>query len=148
MSYLKKYSVLVLLLSMFVPAVCVSQTNPPPVAMPTQQNKIIVDKIIEAANYKTYFTDYCLAKINATAEKEKWNDQKTNEITGSINFRNFRDAVYNMFAFYNEVELEELLSKYKKDSSYQTQNVITANKIVTSNLEIFAKSLVEGRYVK
>jgi hypothetical protein len=131
---------------MFVPAVCISQTsvNAP---MPTQQNTIIVNKIIDVTNYKTYFVDYCLTKINETAYKEKWNEQKTVQITETINFKNFRDAVYNMFAFYDEVELETLLKEYQKNTAYQTTNAMTTNKVLLNNLDIYAKDVVEGKYL-
>jgi hypothetical protein len=131
---------------MFAPSVCISQTsaNAP---MPTQQNTIIVNKIIDVTNYKTYFVDYCLTRINETAYKEKWNEQKTVQITETINFKNFRDAVYNMFAFYNEVELETLLKEYQKNTAYQTTNVMTTNKVLLNNLNIYAKDVVTGKYL-
>lgn len=114
--------------------------------MPTQQNTIIINKIIEAANYKTYFIDYCLTKINETAAKEKWNDQKTMEITESIDFKNFKDAVYNMFAFHDEVELETLLKAYQKDTNHQTSNIMTTSKALSTNLDIYARDVVTGKY--
>lgn len=143
---MKKNYFLFLVLLMFVPAVCISQTsvNAP---MPTQQNTIIVNKIIDVTNYKTYFVDYCLTKINETAYKEKWNEQKTVQITETINFKNFRDAVYNMFAFYDEVELETLLKEYQKNTAYQTTNAMTTNKVLLNNLDIYAKDVVEGKYL-
>ncbi len=67
--------------------------------MPTQQNKIIVDKIVEATHYKTYVIDFCLTKINEASAKEGWNEQKAMEVTQSINYKNFRDAIYNVFRF-------------------------------------------------
>jgi hypothetical protein len=143
---MKKNYFLLFVLLMFVPAVCISQTsvNAP---MPTQQNTIIVNKIIDVTNYKTYFVDYCLTKINETAYKEKWNEQKTVQITETINFKNFRDAVYNMFAFYDEVELETLLKEYQKNTAYQTTNAMTTNKVLLNNLDIYAKDVVEGKYL-
>ena len=114
--------------------------------MPTQQNTIIINKIIEAANYKNYFIDYCLTKINETAAKEKWNDQKTMEITESIDFKNFKDAVYNMFAFHDEVELETLLKAYQKDTNHQTSNIMTTSKALSTNLDIYARDVVTGKY--
>jgi hypothetical protein len=137
---------LFLILLTTVPSVGICQTSSK-IPMPTQQNTIIINKIIEAANYKTYFIDYCLTKINETASKEKWNDQKTMEITESIDFKNFRDAVYNMFAFHDEVELETLLKAYQKDSGYQTSNIMTANKALHTNLEIYAKDVIKGKYI-
>ena len=132
---------------MFVPAVCISQTSVAKAPMPSQQNTIIVNKIIDVTNYKTYFVDYCLTKINETAYKEKWNEQKTVQITETINFKNFRDAVYNMFAFYNEVELETLLKEYQKNTAYQTTNAMTTNKVLLNNLDIYAKDVVTGMYL-
>ncbi|OXA86549.1 hypothetical protein [Flavobacterium hercynium] len=143
---MKKHYFFILLLLLFVPAICVSQTSTA-APMPSQQNTIIVNKIIDATNYKTYFVDYCLSKVNQAASKEKWNAKKTAEISETINFRNFRDAVYNMFAFYNEVELETLLKTYEKDAAYQSKNVMTTNKVLHNNLDIYAKDIVTGRYL-
>jgi len=144
---MKKNYFLLLVLLMFVPVICISQTSVAKAPMPTQQNTIIVNKIIDVTNYKTYFVDYCLTKINETAYKEKWNEQKTVQITETINFKNFRDAVYNMFAFYNEVELETLLKEYQKNTAYQTTNAMTTNKVLLNNLDIYAKDVVEGKYL-
>ena len=138
---------LFLILFVLIPSVGICQTSSISVPMPTQQNTIIINKIIEAANYKTYFTVYCLTKINETAAKEKWNDQKTMKITESIDFKNFKDAVYNMFAFHDEVELETLLKAYQKDNGYQTSNIMTTSKALTTNLDIYTKDVVKGRYI-
>ncbi|MCD9576850.1 hypothetical protein [Flavobacterium soyae] len=147
MKNLKKHVFLALFLCLFIPTISISQVNPPPPAMPTQQNKIIVDKIIEAAHYKTYVIDFCLAKINEASAKEGWNEQKAMEITESINYKNFRDAVYNLFVVYDEVELETLLKAYEKDTAYQTQNIMTTSKVLTNNLNIFANDIVKGKYI-
>lgn len=147
MKNLKKFAFIAFLLCLFIPTISISQNNPPPPAMPTQQNKIIVDKIIEAAHYKSYVVDYCLTKINEASAKEGWNEQKAMEITQSINYKNFRDAIYNAFAFYNEVELETLLKAYEKDTAYQSTNVMTTNKVLINNLNIFASDIVKGKYI-
>ena len=136
---------LYLLFFVLIPTISICQTSSK-VPMPTQQNTIIINKIIDAANYKTYFIDYCLTKINETAAKEKWNEQKTMEITESIDFKNFKDAVYNMFAFHDEVELETLLKAYQKESIYQTSNIMTTNKALSTNLDIYARDVVSGKY--
>lgn len=147
MKNLKKQVFLTSLLCLFVANICLSQATPPKVAMPTQQNKIIIDKIVEATHYKNHVIDFCLTTINEAALAEKWNDQKTVEVSESINYKNFRDAVYNMFAFYNEIELETLLKTYKQDIVYQTANVMTINDALAYNLEIFANDIVRGKYI-
>lgn len=147
MKNLKKHSLFVLFLLVFIPYTAICQQYRTAVQMPTQQNAIIVNKIIEATNYKTYFVDYCLNKINETANKEEWNEQKTLEITETVNFRNFRDAVYNLFAFHDEIELETLLKTYQKDKIYQTTNIMTTNKALNFNLDIYARDIVKGKYL-
>ncbi|MTH16888.1 hypothetical protein [Flavobacterium sp. LC2016-01] len=146
MKNLKKFRFLTAFLCLFISAKSLSQNNPRP-AMPTQQNKIIVDKIVEAVHYKTYVIDFCLSKINEASAKQGWNEQKAMEITESINYKNFRDAIYNSFAFYDEVELETLLKAYEKDTAYQTKNVMIANKVLANNLNIFANDIVLGKYI-
>ncbi|WP_286966352.1 hypothetical protein [Flavobacterium sp. UBA4854] len=145
MKNLKNYSFLSVLLCLFISSKSFSQNNQP--LMPTQQNKIIIDKIIEAAHYKNYVIDFCLVKINEASAKEGWNDQKAMEITESINYKNFRDAIYNIFARHNEVELETILKAYEKDTAYQSQNFMTASKVLSNNLNIFANDIVKGKYL-
>lgn len=143
----KKYSFLAVLFCLFISSKSVSQTNYTDVAMPSQQNKIIIDKIIEAVHYKTYVIDFCLSKINEASAKEGWNEQKSMEITQSVNYKNFKDAIYNSFVVFDEVELETLLNAYEKDPAYQTINVMTNNKVLINNLKIFASDIVKGKYV-
>jgi len=145
MKNLKKYSFLSVLLCLFISSKVASQNNQP--LMPTQQNKIIIDRIVEAAHYKNYIIDFCLVKINEASAKEGWNDQKAMEITESINYKNFRDAIYNIFARHNEVELETILKAYEKDTAYQSQNFMTTNQILSNNLNIFADDIVKGKYL-
>ncbi|WP_345160538.1 hypothetical protein [Flavobacterium ginsengisoli] len=145
MKNLKNCSFLSVLLCLFISSKSFSQNNQP--LMPTQQNKIIIDRIIEAAHYKNYVIDFCLVKINEASAKEGWNDQKAMEITESINYKNFRDAIYNVFARHNEVELETILKAYEKDTAYQSQNFMTASKVLFNNLNIFANDIVKGKYL-
>lgn len=145
MKNLKKYSFLSVLLCLFISSKVASQNNQP--LMPTQQNKIIIDRIVEATHYKNYIIDFCLVKINEASAKEGWNDQKAMEITESINYKNFRDAIYNIFARHNEVELETILKAYEKDTAYQSQNFMTTNRILSNNLNIFADDIVKGKYL-
>ncbi|QLC67320.1 hypothetical protein LPB248_13710 [Flavobacterium sp. LPB0248] len=145
MKNLKNYRFLTVLLCLFISSKSLSQSNQP--LMPSQQNKIIIDKIVEATRYKNYVIDFCLSKINETSAKEGWNDQKAMEVTQSINYKNFRDAIYNSFVVFDEVELETLLKAYEKDPAYQTQNVMTNNRVLINNLNIFANDIVLGKYI-
>lgn len=145
MKNLNQHHFLVVFLCLFISSKSLSQSNQP--LMPSQQNKIIIDKIVEATRYKNYVIDFCLSKINEASAKEGWNDQKAMEITQTINYKNFRDAIYNSFVVFDEVELETLLKAYEKDPAYQTQNVMTNNKVLINNLNIFANDIVLGKYI-
>lgn len=145
MKNLKNFRFLTALICLLIASKSLSQNSQP--LMPSQQNKIIIDKIVEAAHYKNYVIDFCLSKINETSAKEGWNEQKAMEITQSINYKNFRDAIYNSFVVFDEVELEILLKAYEKEPSYQTQNVMTNNKVLINNLNIFADDIVKGKYL-
>ncbi|KAF2509907.1 hypothetical protein E0W73_18575 [Flavobacterium foetidum] len=147
MKNLKRQSFWILCCCLLCATICFSQNTSNTVKMPSQQNKIIIDKIIEAANYKNYVVDFCLTTINEASQKEKWNEQKALKITESINFKNFRDAVYNMFAYYNELELEAILKNYEQDKAYQIANVMVVNDALGYNLEIFANDIVRGKYI-
>lgn len=147
MKNFKKHGFAAVFLCLFISSSCLSQTNTPPPAMPSQQNRIIIDKIVEATHYKNYVIDFCLSKINEASAKEGWNEQKAMEITESINYKNFRDAIYNSFVVFDEVELETLLKAYEKDTAYQTINVMTNNKVLINNLSIFASDIVKGKYI-
>lgn len=145
MKNLKNHSFLAVLLCLFISSKSLSQNSQP--LMPSQQNKIIIDRIVEATRYKNHVIDFCLSKINEASAKEGWNEQKAIEITQSINYKNFRDAIYNSFVVFDEVELETLLKAYEKDNVYQSQNVMTNNKVLINNLNIFADDIVKGKYV-
>ncbi|WP_281633995.1 hypothetical protein [Flavobacterium luteolum] len=145
MKNLKNNRFLTVLLCLFISSKSLSQSNQP--LMPSQQHKIIIDKIVEATHYKNYVIDFCLSKINEASAKEGWNDQKAMEVTQSINYKNFRDAIYNSFVVFDEVELETLLKAYEKDPAYQTQNVMTNNRVLINNLNIFANDIVLGKYI-
>ena len=147
MKNFKKHSFLTVCFCLFISFKSISQTNYTSARMPSQQNKIIIDKIVEATHYKNYVVDCCLSKINETSAKEGWTEQKAMEITQSINYKNFRDAIYNSFVVFDEVELETLLKAYEKDTAYQTKNVMTNNKVLINNLNIFANDIVLGKYV-
>ncbi|MET3027485.1 hypothetical protein ABXT06_12450 [Flavobacterium sp. UW10123] len=145
MKNLKNHGFLTVLLCLFISSKSLSQNHKP--LMPSQQNKIIIDRIVEATRYKNYVIDFCLSKISEATAKEGWNEQKAMEITQSINYKNFRDAIYNSFVVFDEVELETLLKAYEKNPAYQTQNVMTNNKVLINNLNIFADDIVKGKYL-
>jgi hypothetical protein len=57
-----------------------AQVAPPEMAMPTDSNTLLIDKIIEVTNHEKYFNDYCNGKVMAYAQEHNWKKDKTSEI--------------------------------------------------------------------
>jgi len=53
------------------------QVAPPPIAMPTDSNTLLIDKIIQVTNHEKYFIDYCSQKIIVFAKDTEKNRRDT-----------------------------------------------------------------------
>mgnify|MGYP003671163142 FL=1 len=65
----------------------------------------------------------------------------------SIDFEYFNGTIFNMFASYSKESLKKLIKSYKKNKKSNISNLIISNEMVNSNLQLFANSLVKGKYV-
>jgi hypothetical protein len=121
----------------------------PQMAMPTDSNTLMVDKIIEVTNHEKYFIDYCTNKVMAYAKDNNWTEGKTNEILSSIQFKYYNYTIYNSYAFYSTDQLKKLLKALKvlSKTSKSSQNFILTNEMMQSNLDFFVKDVIEGKYV-
>ena len=133
----------------FLNIVVPGQTNPPPMAMPKDSNAILVDKIIEITNHEKYFIDYCSKKVKNYAQENSWTPEKTNEILGSIKFKYYKSTIYNSYAFYSTDQLRKLLDVLTSlnNNSKNSMPMILTNSMMQSNLDLFIKSVIEGKYV-
>jgi hypothetical protein len=125
------------------------KVGPPPPSMPSNNNKKIINEIIDVTHLEQYFIDYCTKKIKAHAIKHEWKDKKTTQTLNSINFRYYRSTVYNSYASYTKKQLEqilELMTSLNKDKK-GFSTMILLNPMMQSNLELHVKSLIEGKYI-
>jgi hypothetical protein len=125
------------------------QVAPPPAAMPTKSNTILIDKIIQVTNHEKYFTDYCSKKILAYAKENNLTQKKTDELLRSAKFEYYNSAIYNSYAFYSTSQLNKLLDILTDLSKTvrPSQMFILTNEMMQSNLDSFVKTVVEGKYV-
>ena len=125
------------------------QVAPPPAAMPTESNTVLIDKIIQVTNHKQYFADYCSKKILAYAKENNWTQEKTNEILNSAKFKYYNSTIYNSYAFYSTFQLTKLLEILTDLSKTvrPSQMFILTNQMMQSNLDLFVKTVIEGKYV-
>jgi hypothetical protein len=126
-----------------------AQVAPPPAAMPTENNAILIDKIIQVTNHEQYFTDYCSKKILAYAKENNWTKERTDEILNSAKFKYYNETIYNSYAFYSTSQLTKLLEVLTDLSKTvrPSQMFILTNQMMQSNLDLFVKTVIEGKYV-
>lgn len=125
------------------------QVAPPPAAMPTESNTVLIDKIIQVTNHEQYFADYCSKKILAFAKENNWTREKTDEILRSAKFKYYNSTIYNSYAFYSTSQLTKLLELLTDMSKNvrPSQMFILTNQMMQSNLDLFVKTVIEGKYV-
>lgn len=125
-----------------------AQAGPPPMAMPADSNSILVDKIIEITKHEQYFKTYCSERVILFAKNNNWSAKKTEEILGSIDFNYYNSTIYNSYAFYSTAQLKTLLEALTLLTDRKnSEPFILTNSMMQSNLDLFVKSLIAGKYV-
>ncbi len=147
MTFKRQILLLLVILSVYIKTN--GQVAPPPMAMPTDSSTLLVDKIIEVTNHEKYFTDYCTKKVMTYAKENGWTQDKTTEILSSIKFKYYNSTIYNSYAFYTTTQLTKLLDALTEltKTSKSSQVFILTNQMMQSNLDLFVKSVIEGKYV-
>ncbi|SHN15417.1 hypothetical protein [Flavobacterium xinjiangense] len=115
--------------------------EPPRMSMPSAENNLLIDKIIDVTNYETYFKEYCLNYISKTARKENWSKEKIEKIEKSVQLNSFKYRIYNFFSNYSSQRLNNLIEMYKKDKKSKKQNLIIESKMIAEALESHAEFL-------
>jgi hypothetical protein len=127
--------------------ICKAQTfeEPPKMAMASNENEPLIDKIIEITSYESYFKNYCIDFVAKTAKQEKWTKEKSESVKAKINFTEFKvQKLYNWLAGYSTKELNEYFGLYKKDKKRKTNNIIMDNQNITKHLEWYAQRLIQN----
>jgi DNA relaxase NicK len=118
---------------------------PPVESVANDENKILIDKIIELTDYKRYFDNYCLNFVKKIGKKEKWSSQKSQNVKSRINFNEFKvQKLYNWLSNYSTEELNEFIELYKKDKKKKKKNIIMNNPNIAKHLEWYAERLIEN----
>jgi dGTP triphosphohydrolase len=125
-----------------------AQGSPPPPAAPTEKNAILITEIIKVTHYEYYFQSTCSTAVIKSAVENAWSKEKLNEVLKSIKFKYFESTIYNLFAKNSTEELKEIIKLYKKlNKKGSFYALLITNEMVENNLNLFKKSLVEGKYV-
>jgi len=68
------------ILLLFISLKAFAQVAPPPPAYPTQQNKVLIDKLVETVGFKGYILNYCIDRIDLAGRLEKWDENKKRKL--------------------------------------------------------------------
>ena len=120
---------------------------PPPPSYPTEQNKILIDKLVETVDFKSYIYNYCIDRINLASRLEKWDDSKKFEVIKSIHLEEMDDAIYNSFSNYKSAELQLLIDTFSKIEPKRKGKIVPMPGILNVRMEGFSKSLIKGDYL-
>ena len=109
--------------------------DPPKMAMPTNDNKQLIDKIIEVTDYESYFNDYCINYISNVAKNENWNKERLRRAKDMVSLTSFKFNIYNWSSSYSNVKLKEYFELYKNNKESKRKNFLIENANIAKALE-------------
>ena len=116
--------------------------EPPKASMPSNENKQLIDKIIEVTDYKSYFNKYCINYISKVAKKENWNKERLEKAKGMVSLSSFKFDIYNWLSNYSNTQFKEYLELYKKNKKSKSKNFLIENPNVAKALESETKQII------
>lgn len=122
--------------------ICFAQVvyeEPPKMSMPSNENKVLIDKIIEITEYDKYFEKFCQNQLKEKAKSEKLSKEKVSQLKEKIKLDRFKFFIYNILSNYKTEELNALIEKYKNDKSCKTKNILIENKDIQNKLKYHTK---------
>ncbi|MEZ7528542.1 hypothetical protein [Cloacibacterium normanense] len=132
----------------FSASIISAQIAPPPLAKPLEENKQLIDELITTTNFEKYFSIYCKSKIEQSAKDNNWEENKKLLIISNINFKYFKDTIYNTFSKNNKKELKDLINLLRGlNSKYPDMvKIIPMNLMMQNNLDLYIDGLTKDKY--
>lgn len=126
-------------LMIFIMKMAYSQ-EPPTLAMPTDENKILIDSLVKTSMLKTYFVKHASDKIYYQGWKKEWSDKQIAERENKISFEKFSEEtfIYNAFAEFAKKELETLIAfSIKMNQGLQEPKILFTVPMLEQNIDVF-----------
>jgi hypothetical protein len=124
-----------------------SQDLPPPEAMPTKENMILIDVLVETMKLKEYFIIHASGKIDYLGMKKKWSDKQISARKAEISFEKFSGGtmIYNAFSNFSKKELEDLIElSIKINGGLSEPKIVFTVPMLEHNMDLY----IEGAYLK
>jgi len=125
--------------------------SPPPTVANTVKNQSIIDEIIKVTEFENYFNQYCERKIKLEANKARWDDNTTEKVIRSVNFKFYKSSIYNAFAFDSEKNLKDILELFKnvnKNRQHSMSKLFPFDALLQYNLEGYLQMVIDGKYIE
>ncbi|MFV8464715.1 hypothetical protein [Flavobacterium sp. LB1P62] len=121
--------------------ICSAQVyeEPPKMAMPSEENKDLINRIIKITEYNKYFEKVCLDYLKNKVKTENWSKEKYETLKNNINLERFKYKIFNTLSNYNSEQLKDLIKKYENNKKSQNRNLLIENKIIDEGLKSHVK---------
>ncbi|NJK98958.1 MAG: hypothetical protein HC905_32235 [Bacteroidales bacterium] len=87
---------------------------PPPELRPTEENKQLIDQLLDASQFEFFFKEYCKNKIGQEGIVRKWTKEEMQLRYSKIDYADFKDDLYSWFARLPKEDLNDLIEIFKK----------------------------------
>ena len=112
----------------------------PPISMPTEENKKLIDVLVDASLFKAYFINHASSKIDYFGFKKKWSAKEISDRKNKISFDKFKADtwIYEAFAEFTKQELEGLIDlSIKMNNGLKEPKLLFTVPILELNMDIF-----------
>jgi len=120
---------------------------PPPAAVPSEENEILIDEIINKSEMEKCFKEYCNLKIMTKGGKLKWTDEKIKQVNSLFKFQDIKHTIYNYFAPLTKEQLKEIIRLFdliKKDSKVSLPSFFMTTPGIMNNLNNYIDRILEN----
>jgi hypothetical protein len=112
----------------------------PPISMPTEENKKLIDVLVDASLFKAYFINHASSKIDYLGFKKKWSAKEISDRKNKISFEKFKADIwiYNAFAEFTNEELESLIDlSLKINGGLKEPKILLTVPALENNMDVF-----------
>lgn len=130
----------VLVVWMFLTGMVYSQDLPPAELMPGEEEKVLIDVLIETTLLKAHFIQLASRKIDDVGFTKKWSQKEIASRKEKISFENFMkgSTVYNAFSIFSKEELEELINlSLKINSGWTEPKILFTIPMIEYNIDAY-----------
>lgn len=140
---MRKVMIVLFVVAYYSCALC--QGPPPPMAMASEENQKLIDKIVEITNIKEYYNTTCFYYIDQAAKLNDWSDLDILKRKQRMDVNRFiRMNFYSFMARYSTEELEEIFVFVQKINKRNGSTpFFLINQSIESNLRLEISSIIE-----